>query len=47
MKFSRIAPLSVLGLSLAFSACSDDNDLPNIMDTARAGANFTTLVAAL
>jgi uncharacterized surface protein with fasciclin (FAS1) repeats len=49
MNLARIAPLSVLGLSLAFSACSDDKDpdLPNIMDTARAAANFTTLVVAL
>jgi uncharacterized surface protein with fasciclin (FAS1) repeats len=49
MKLSRIVPLSVLGLSLALSACSDDNDpdLPNIMDTARAADNFTTLVIAL
>jgi transforming growth factor-beta-induced protein len=49
MKLSRIAPLSILGLSLALGACSDENDpvLPNLMDTARAAENFTTLVAAL
>ncbi len=51
MKLSRIAPASVLALTLAVAACSDDNgagpELTNIVQTAISAGSFETLVAAV